>query len=152
MIGLRKKSKRQPRMGSAVTLIGEGCRVQGELMSEADLRIEGEFTGTIHAAGEVAVGERGVLRCRELQARDVVVAGRLEGSVQATGTVRLTSTGKLTGRLSAGTLVIEPGAVFEGQSFMTGERKSAQADIPEADGLTAASEGGESGISASAAG
>ncbi|WP_159884708.1 bactofilin family protein [Paenibacillus puerhi] len=122
MIGLWNQNRLRARATRTVTLIGEGCRIQGNLTSEADLRIEGEFVGTIHAAGEVAIGERGIVRCRKLEAADVVVAGTLEGSVQAEGIVRITPTGRLEGRLAAGTLIIEQGAVFEGHSMMAVDR------------------------------
>ncbi|WP_281884537.1 polymer-forming cytoskeletal protein [Paenibacillus sp. YYML68] len=107
------------RSSGTVTLIGEGSRMEGEMNSQADIRIEGEFVGSLYATGEVAVGEKGMVHCKELKARDVIIAGKLEGFVQADGFVRITSTGRLTGRIVAGTLMIEQGAIFEGQSLMT---------------------------------
>ncbi|MCZ8524032.1 MULTISPECIES: bactofilin family protein [Paenibacillus] len=122
------KKGRNLRAGTAVTLIGEGCEIEGVLRSEADLRIEGEFNGVLQAAGEVAIGERGRVRSTDLKARDVVIAGRLEGRVEAEGRVRITSTGKLIGTVRASVLMIEQGAVFQGQSEMYEEAR--QEDAP----------------------
>ncbi|MED4604470.1 polymer-forming cytoskeletal protein, partial [Paenibacillus validus] len=120
MIGLFGKPSNRSRGNGAVTLISEGSRMEGVITSQADLRIEGEFIGTLHANGEVAIGEKGAVSCKELRTQDLIVAGRLDGSVHAEGIVRITSTGKLTGRIAAGQLIVEKGAVFEGLSAMTG--------------------------------
>ncbi|AEI45867.1 bactofilin family protein [Paenibacillus mucilaginosus] len=119
---------RGSKAASGVTLIGEGCEFEGALRSEADLRIEGEFNGVLQASGEVAIGERGRVRTTDLRARDVVIAGRLEGRVEAEGRVRITSTGKLIGTVRAAVLMIEQGAVFQGQSEMMEEAR--QEDAP----------------------
>lgn len=107
------------RSKDAVSLIGEGSRYHGELHSPSDIRVEGEFNGLLHAAGEVAIGERGSVHSSDLRARELVVAGRLEGSVQAEGCVRITPTGRVTGTVRAASLIIEPGAVFQGTSVMS---------------------------------
>lgn len=115
MNGLRSRSSRS---GRSVSLIGEGTVLEGTFRSEADVRIEGEFQGMLQAAGEVAVGEKGIVRSTDLRARDVVIAGTLDGRVEAEGIVRITPTGRLVGTVRAATLIIEPGAVFQGQSEM----------------------------------
>ncbi|NEN82409.1 polymer-forming cytoskeletal protein [Paenibacillus elgii] len=115
MNGWRSRSSRS---GRSVSLIGEGSVLEGTFRSEADVRIEGEFQGVLQAAGEVAVGAKGIVRSTDLRARDVVIAGRMDGRVEAEGTVRITPTGRLVGTVRAATLIIEPGAVFQGQSEM----------------------------------
>lgn len=109
---------RSSRSGHSVSLIGEGSVLEGAFRSEADVRIEGEFQGVLQAAGEVTVGAKGIVRSTDLRARDVVIAGRLDGRVEAEGIVRITPTGRLAGTVRAATLIIEPGAVFQGQSEM----------------------------------
>ena len=118
MIGLFGKKRRTPGSGGAVTLIGEGCLVEGTMHSQAFLRIEGEFNGSLHSSGEVVIGEKGAARCKELHARDVIVAGRLEGAVYAEGVLRITASGQLHGTVRAASLIIEQGAVFQGRSDM----------------------------------
>jgi cytoskeletal protein CcmA (bactofilin family) len=112
---LFRKMKPPLSVSSTVTLIGEGSVVEGELFAPADLRIEGEMKGKLRSDGEIVIGERGYVRSH-LHARDIIIAGRVEGIVRAEGTVRITSTGSLHGTVQASTLVIEPGAVFQGNS------------------------------------
>lgn len=112
---LFRKMKPPLSVSNAVTLIGEGSVVEGELFAPADLRVEGEMKGKLRSEGEIVVGERGFVRSH-LHARDIIIAGRVEGVVRAEGTVRVTSTGRLNGTVQACTLIIEPGAVFQGNS------------------------------------
>lgn len=86
-----------PNRSGAVSLIGEGSLFDGTLHATSDLRIEGEFQGTLHSSGDVAVGEKGCVRATEVHARNVIIAGRLEGCVQADGFVKITPTGRLAG-------------------------------------------------------
>ncbi|WP_284642237.1 bactofilin family protein [Paenibacillus silviterrae] len=109
--------------GSAVTLIGEGSVIEGDLYAPADLRVEGEIRGRLRSEGEVVVGERGYVRS-DLHAAHVIIAGRVEGIVRAEGTVRITATGKLSGTILAGSLIIEQGAVFQGKSDMYGGKEA----------------------------
>lgn len=102
----------------AVSLIGEASQFHGDLHSPSDIRVEGEFHGLLHAAGEVAIGERGAVYSTDLRARELVVAGRLEGCVEAEGCVRITPTGRVMGTVRSASLIIEPGAVFQGTSVM----------------------------------
>ncbi|CAG7653459.1 polymer-forming cytoskeletal protein [Paenibacillus allorhizosphaerae] len=112
----------------AVSLIGEGSLFDGTLHATSDLRIEGEFQGILHSSGDVAVGEKGCIRATEIRAHNVIIAGRLEGRVQAEGFVRITSTGRLSGTVRANSLIIEQGAVFQGQSEMTEPQTDAISD------------------------
>ncbi|MBP1153831.1 MULTISPECIES: polymer-forming cytoskeletal protein [unclassified Paenibacillus] len=118
MIRLSRKGCVPSKSHGAVSLIGAGSVFEGVLRTEADLRIEGAFKGVLQTSGEVAIGEEGCVRSTELRARDVIIAGHLEGRVQADGFVRITSTETLIGTVRAASLMIEQGAIFQGQSEM----------------------------------
>lgn len=111
------KSKSQRGAILTDTLIGEGSVLEGSCISEADIRVEGEVNGDLRTSGEVVIGEKGSVRS-EIHARDVTIAGRMEGTVRATGVVRITPSGRLTGMVEASSLIIEKGAVFQGTSRM----------------------------------
>ncbi|WP_282937839.1 polymer-forming cytoskeletal protein [Paenibacillus sp. RC67] len=116
-MAMLNKAKPQRRSAGTDTLIGEGTLWEGSCTSEADIRIEGEVVGDLRISGEVVIGEKGIVRS-EITAKDVTIAGRLEGTVKAEGIVRITATGKLIGTVQAGSLIIEKGAVFQGTSQM----------------------------------
>ncbi|UQZ85209.1 Polymer-forming cytoskeletal [Paenibacillus konkukensis] len=116
-MAMLNKAKLQRRTAGTDTLIGEGTLWEGSCSSEADIRIEGEVIGDLRTSGEVVIGEKGVVRS-EITAKDVTIAGRMEGTVKADGIVRITATGRLIGTVQAPSLIIEKGAVFQGTSQM----------------------------------
>jgi cytoskeletal protein CcmA (bactofilin family) len=116
-MGFSSKAKSQRGSVLTDTLIGEGTLLEGNCISEADIRIEGEVIGDLRTSGEVVIGEKGSVRS-EIQAKDVTIAGRMEGTVRVTGIVRITASGRLIGTVEAASLIIEKGAIFQGMSRM----------------------------------
>jgi cytoskeletal protein CcmA (bactofilin family) len=99
------------------TLIGEGSVFEGRIKSEASIRIEGHLTGDIDCAGDVTVGEKGVARSN-ISARDVIIAGQVNGNVTTKGKLTILSTGQLYGNTNSASFVIEEGGIFQGMSKM----------------------------------
>ncbi|KRE86407.1 hypothetical protein ASG89_10360 [Paenibacillus sp. Soil766] len=117
-----KKTKNLMNPNTTDTLIGEGTSFEGRIKSEASIRIEGGITGDIDCAGDVIIGEHGVVKSN-ISARDVVLAGSVHGNITTKGKLTITSTGALHGNISAASFIIEEGGVFQGSSKM--ETKSA---------------------------
>lgn len=117
-----KKTKNLMNPNTTDTLIGEGTSFEGRIKSEASIRIEGGITGDIDCAGDVIIGEHGVVKSN-ISARDVVLAGSVHGNITTKGKLTITSTGSLHGNISAASFIIEEGGVFQGSSKM--ETKSA---------------------------
>jgi|HigsolmetaAR203D_1030402.scaffolds.fasta_scaffold00393_5 cytoskeletal protein CcmA (bactofilin family) len=113
-----KRKKIHP--DSTDTLIGEGTVLEGNLKSEASIRIEGKIVGDIECKGDVTIGQKGVAHSN-IQARSVIIAGSVRGNVTAQQSLSIHSTGKLQGNISTQKLVISEGGVFMGNSKMTSE-------------------------------
>jgi len=105
---------------STDTLIGEGTVVEGNLKSEASIRIEGRILGDIECKGDVTIGQKGVAHSN-IHARNVVIAGHVRGNVTAQQSLAIHSTGRLQGNISTQKLVISEGGVFMGNSKMISE-------------------------------
>ncbi|ULL14040.1 polymer-forming cytoskeletal protein [Paenibacillus sp. H1-7] len=99
------------------TLIGEGTLFEGRIKSEASIRIEGHITGDVDCAGDVTIGEHGVVKSNVI-ARNVILAGTVNGNVLCKGKLTIRSTGKLYGNTTAQSLIIDEGGVFQGTSKM----------------------------------
>jgi cytoskeletal protein CcmA (bactofilin family) len=110
-----KKPSLNPNMTD--TLIGEGSVFEGRIKSEASIRVEGQITGDIDCAGDVTIGESGVVKSN-ISARDVILAGSVHGNVTTKGKLTITATGSLYGNTSAVALIIEEGGTFQGSSKM----------------------------------
>jgi cytoskeletal protein CcmA (bactofilin family) len=110
------------------TLIGEGTVFEGKIKSEASIRIEGQITGDVDCAGDVIVGENGVVKSN-IQARDVILAGTVTGNILCKGKLTIRPSGKLYGNTTAQSLIIDEGGVFQGMSKM--EQNGSQPDKQE---------------------
>ena len=111
----RKKDFMNP--NTTDTLIGEGTTFEGRIKSEASIRIEGGITGDIECAGDVIIGEHGIVKSN-ITARDVVLAGSVQGNIITKGKLTITSTGSLQGNISSASIIIEEGGLFQGNSKM----------------------------------
>ncbi|NBI28467.1 polymer-forming cytoskeletal protein [Chengkuizengella sp. YPA3-1-1] len=104
------------------TLIGEGSYFDGNIKSEASIRIDGKIVGDIHCEGDVIIGENGVA-VSNITARNTTVVGKIEGNVE-TKKLQISSTGKVHGNISISILSIEDGGKFEGSSKMIADQST----------------------------
>lgn len=110
------------------TIIGEGSTFEGIIKSDAGVRVEGQITGDIECEGDVIIGDNGHVHSNII-ARNVVIAGTVNGNVQARSKLTITAKGKLFGNIKATTLSIEEGSIFEGNSQMGGTTESVEVKI-----------------------
>lgn len=100
-----------------VTIISNGVKIEGTLNSEGNVRIDGSIFGNINVNGNITAGESSELK-GEIKARNIILNGKAEGKIFVTEKLRLEPKSKLVGDLTAKTLVIDEGAIFEGRSYM----------------------------------
>lgn len=106
--------------------IGAAIFIRGEIRGREDLRIEGEVQGSIELdCAVVSIGQAGRVRA-DVSAREIVVEGRVEGSITATERVRISSSGDVKGDILAQRIAIEEGAVLRGSVETARESLSAR--------------------------
>lgn len=115
MFGKRPAEPPQPR--KVDTIIGKETRISGRIEAAGTIRIDGRVDGEIEADGDVVVGEPGRL-VASIHARNVTVAGEVQGNIHAEGRLELLPTGKLYGDIKLAVLAIEDGAIFKGACEM----------------------------------
>lgn len=99
------------------TVIGPRTTFDGTLKCETNMRIKGTALGEISCAKSVYIEESARVNAR-VSAANTIVAGRVEGSITCEGRLEVLSTGQVTGELTAGVLIIQEGAFFEGHLKM----------------------------------
>jgi cytoskeletal protein CcmA (bactofilin family) len=119
-----------------VTIVGAGARLEGNVVSAGNLRIDGQVKGQINAEGDVALSPQSQVEA-DIRAQNVSIAGRFKGSIQVNGKAHLARGGRIDGNITSKTLVVEEGGVFHGQSIMDG---SAPTEAARRQGATAKSE------------
>jgi cytoskeletal protein CcmA (bactofilin family) len=94
--------------------IGKGMTVKGEIYSREDLLIDGEVEGTIEAEQHVlTVGPDGKVKAR-IKAREVVIAGRVTGNIEALDRISIRKEAHLIGDIRTAGIRIDEGAYFKG--------------------------------------
>ncbi len=104
--------------GGSEAFLGKGSRVVGKLSFEGPVRIEGHVEGEIAAQDSLIIGESAVIDA-QVVGNSVVVQGRVTGDVTARKRLEIRAPGKLYGNITAPSLVIQEGVVFEGQCNMS---------------------------------
>lgn len=104
--------------------LGEGTEVTGTLRFEGSVRIDGKFKGKILSPASLILGPKALVD-GELQVGELAVHGALRGQVRAAGRVTIHSSGKVEAEIKTRTLVVEPGAYFQGNCDMEREAKPA---------------------------
>ena len=101
------------------TVIGTGIVLEAAMLKGGGIvRIDGKYTGTIDIEGHLVLGESGVLD-GEVRADSALFAGAYQGYLRINETLHITSTAVLSGRIEAGTLIVDDGAVFKGDCTVT---------------------------------
>jgi len=95
------------------TVIGRGSRVAGTLRVKGRVQIDGEVEGHVFAeGGHVSIGPSGSV-VGELSAAELVVGGRIEGTVRVTGLVHVVSGGSAIGMLQYSGIQVDRGGALE---------------------------------------
>ena len=100
---------------SGLAQIGKSVVVKGELSGSEDLYVDGQVEGSIALKGNsLTVGPNGKVKA-SVDAKGVVVQGKLDGNIQASDRVDLRKSAIVTGDISAQRISIEEGAYLKGK-------------------------------------
>ena len=94
--------------------IGKSVVIKGEISGAESLLIEGRVDGSVHLPGNrVTIGRNGVVAAN-IQAREIVVMGKVHGNLDATDRVEIRAEGSLVGDITAARISVEDGAYVKG--------------------------------------
>ena len=128
---LKRKEKSQFESPERLNRLVEGTKIIGDILSESNLRIDGEVQGNISTTGKVVVGENGVVN-GDLMCQEADVEGKIDGKLSIEGLLILRETAKITGDIQTARLHIEEGALFLGScSMRNASLKETTTSIPQ---------------------
>jgi cytoskeletal protein CcmA (bactofilin family) len=104
-------------------MLGAGSVFEGKLHFEGQVRIDGTFTGEITTTDLLVIGE-GAKVSATINCGSVEIKGEITGNISASDSITLRQTAKVQADIYAPSLVVDKGAVFEGNSRMTGGPQS----------------------------
>lgn len=104
-------------MEKALSNISQGTVVKGEIISDGDIRVDGEVEGRIDSEGKVLFGESARMT-GNIDAADVEFYGHIDGDMTVRNTLSLKSSACVNGDIHIRKLQVELGAQFNGACHM----------------------------------
>ncbi|HEX6098359.1 MAG TPA: polymer-forming cytoskeletal protein [Thermoanaerobaculia bacterium] len=101
--------------------LDRGSSFKGELEFEDTMRIDGKFNGRIRSKNELIVGESAHIE-GEIHVGRIAISGTVVGKITADQRVEIHRNGKVYSDVDTPALVIEEGAIFQGNCVM-GDKK-----------------------------
>lgn len=109
---------REIKEGNLSGFVGSGTVVTGEANFKALMRVDGHLSGRITSStGTLIVGANGKVDAN-IEVAIAMIHGTVNGDIIATQRLELGRAAKLNGNIQTASLVIEPGALFEGTCKM----------------------------------
>ncbi len=100
--------------------LDRGSSFKGELEFEDTMRIDGKFNGKITSKNELIVGESAHIE-GDIHVGRIAISGTVVGKIIADQRVEIHRNGKVYSDVDTPALIIEEGAIFQGNCTM-GER------------------------------
>jgi cytoskeletal protein CcmA (bactofilin family) len=113
-----------------MTTLGPSVTVTGDITSQEDITVHGTVKGTISMQqGALVIAPAGKAEAN-LEGSTITVHGTVAGDLAATTKLELTDTAHVSGTISAPSLVLREGAVFNGIIDMATKKGAAKPAAP----------------------
>jgi cytoskeletal protein CcmA (bactofilin family) len=99
------------------SMLGQGCKIKGDIELQGTIRIDGQFEGSISCPDTLIIGKSGVVKA-EVKVKNAVIGGKLIGNIAAANKIELQSGSHVEGDIQTARLVIDEGVFFEGNCKM----------------------------------
>lgn len=104
------------------TIIRQDASFEGKMVFDGNVMVNGKFKGEIISAGELTVGSGGLVD-GAVHIGTINIFGEVRGNIKAKQKIVINAPAVVKGDIEAPSLVIQEGAVFEGNCAM-GKAKS----------------------------
>ncbi|MBI5183994.1 MAG: polymer-forming cytoskeletal protein [Nitrospinae bacterium] len=97
--------------------LGKDTEFKGVLTFEKTVRIDGKFGGEVITKDTLIVGEKALLD-GDISVGTIIIKGKIYGNINATKRIEICCGGEILGNIKTPALLIEDGAIFEGNCEM----------------------------------
>lgn len=105
--------------GNLGGFVGNNTHLTGDATFKGMMRVDGHLSGMISSGdGTLIVSTNGLVEA-DVSVATAKIYGTVRGNITATGMIELGRTARVTGNIRTPSLVIEGGALFEGDCRMT---------------------------------
>lgn len=120
MFSDNKKPRTTPDMGGQPNRIERNTRIKGDIISEADFRIDGKLDGNVKTSGKVVIGKGGYINGK-VECVNADIEGSFNGELLVSELLSLKSSAVIEGTVTVSKLAVEPGATFNAACTMKGK-------------------------------
>ena len=110
-------AKEKQQSGLMCNALTAGSKIVGSITADSDFRIDGMIEGDLNCSGKVVSGEAGRVK-GTIVCQNAEILGLLEGKINCHQQLSLRASGKIHGEVMTKTLIVEPGALFNGSCAM----------------------------------
>lgn len=100
-----------------INILNAGTKINGDLISEGDLRIDGNLRGNIDVKAKLVLGASAMVE-GNIKAINCDVSGNVIGNISVSELLTIKASATIMGDISCKKLIIEAGAEFNGKSTM----------------------------------
>lgn len=124
-------SNKGPAPSGQGTVVGANVKLIGTLQDANDIIVHGRIEGELISNQAISITETAYVK-GPISGEFVTIAGKVRGSITATGKLEILPTGKIFGSITSKDLSIKSGAIFVGKCTMPeGEKEAAEEMIEE---------------------
>ena len=120
MFSENKKPKTMSELGGQPNRIEKNTKIKGDIISEADFRIDGKLDGNVKTSGKVVIGKDGYIHGK-VECVNADIEGNFNGELLVSDLLSLKSSAVIEGTVSVAKLSVEPGATFNASCSMKGK-------------------------------
>lgn len=125
-----KSKKDEIKSGEVVAFLDKGIEFRGVLTFEGTIRVDGKVEGEIISKGTLILGDDAFVK-GSINVGSLISHGKIQGDVVANNKINLLSGSTLNGNIKTPVLIVEEGAIFEGQSVMLKEERAVVPEMEE---------------------
>ena len=148
MFSDKQKPRTMNELGGQPNRIEKNTKIKGDIVSEADFRIDGKLDGNVTTSGKVVIGKDGYIHGK-VECVNADIEGNFNGELLVSDLLSLKASAVIEGTVSVTKLAVEPGATFNASCTMKGKSGSFKSGNP-AVTTTSNSSGFKSSIGSSA--
>ena len=119
-------------LGGQPNRIEKNTKIKGEIVSEADFRIDGKLDGNLKTSGKVVIGKDGYIHGK-VECVNADIEGSFNGELLVSDLLSLKSSAVIEGTVFVSKLSVEPGASFNASCSMKGKNALNGKGIPNPD-------------------
>lgn len=122
-----KKTKSYTELLGKTNRIVEGTTIKGDIISQADFRLDGELVGNFQSKGKLVIGPAGSVT-GDIICKNADIEGKFKGKIQVLEILNVKHKSIIHGEVICGKLSVEPGADFSASCTMKTNAKNMIAD------------------------